>query len=118
MGWFERFRLRRAVRRYARYVPAALRKGWGKSEFYTPGQVESVLNALKMTDGYQDLARAVFLTETDFLEASDGNLNLSYDEIRDLFFSFSSVSGYGQYEHAPLSDGDAVNRYGVGWSRE
>ncbi|MDC7681970.1 hypothetical protein PQU92_01690 [Asticcacaulis sp. BYS171W] len=116
MGWFERFRLRRAARRYARYVPAALRKGWGKSEFYTVGQVEAVLTSLDVSGSFKDIARAAFLTQEDYHLSQDSRAGLSYADARSLFHEMQAKLpyAYGRYEFEAMENVQAARQYGVG----
>jgi hypothetical protein len=53
----------RAAKRYARKLPRGLRKGWGKSRSYTPGQIQATVKALKLDPRFIVFGYAAFLSE-------------------------------------------------------
>lgn len=58
----------RAAKRYARRLPGALRKGWGRSASYTPGQIQSAVKTLRLDPRFIVFGYAAFLSEEAFAE--------------------------------------------------
>lgn len=108
MGWLDRFKRDRAVRRLARRVPPALAVGWGGSKFYTVGQIGRVLRNLKLEGPYALTAYAAFLGREDFQVHAGDDANMTYDEARALFFRHVPGSG-SPYTHDPMTNEGAAN---------
>jgi hypothetical protein len=57
-----------AAKRYARQLPAALRKGWGRLASYTPGQIQAAVKTLRLDPRFIIFGYAAFLSEETFAE--------------------------------------------------
>jgi len=114
MKWLNQFGLNRAAKTYAKQLPAAMNAGWGSSDVYTIGQVKAAIRHLSLKGRYIAIAYAAFLTREDFasLEA-EYPTPIAYDTARELF-ALHRQRLLESYRHSPMSNADAVSRYGVG----
>ena len=105
----------RTAKTYARQLSAELSAGWGAAEFYTPGQVATVLRRLKLRGSAVALAYAAFTTRGDFeTVGSDLPGRIGYDEARELMNRAAPGILSAAYRQGPMSNTDAASRYGVG----
>ncbi len=83
-GFIHRVRCRAAARRYARQLPAQVRKDYGWSEFYSPPQIEHSAARASLPLQYIQFGYALFLDEPAFdLRRGDG-ISCSYADLRAL----------------------------------
>jgi len=114
MKWFNQFGLDRAAKAYAKRLPAEMNAGWGSSEVYTIGQVKAAIRHLGLKGRYIAIAYAAFLTKEDFTSVeAEYPTPIAYDAARELFERHRQRAAE-TYRHNPMSNADAVNRYGVG----
>ncbi len=83
MGFFERFKKRRAIRSYARLLPKFLARDYGRSKAYTPAQVKSSIERHGLNTEYSCYGIAMFSDREGFdqFHATFGEL-CNYDEMR------------------------------------
>jgi hypothetical protein len=83
----------RAAKRYARRLPGALRKGWGRSASYTPGQVQAAVKILRLDPRFIVFGYAAFLSEEAFAEIyANGPPLVSRESARETFHRFALFS--------------------------
>jgi hypothetical protein len=109
MNWFDWISLNRAAKRYARRLPAELRRCWGADDTYTPGQIRTAIATLKLPKQWSALGYAAFLNEADFTAMSPAAPSaLTYDMARQRFqryrgrpsstaYAFENTVGEGNY---------------------
>jgi hypothetical protein len=86
MGWLEAFRLRSAAIAYGRKLPNHLARAYGRGGTYTPGQVRTAVDALRLDPRFVALALAAYLDEADYQALlGDMPLPLDYGEARATF---------------------------------
>lgn len=112
MTWFGEMGANFTAWRLARRLPQFLRAGWGKSEFYTVGQIDAGLAELKVTGPYRVIGYAAYLAETDFDAATDNRSPISYDAARRKFFGLLPWNGPGPYAFDPITNANASNQVG------
>lgn len=89
--------------------------GWGTAEFYTAGQVKAALRHLDLDGPYAVVAYAAFLTREDFLaHAEEYPTIFPYDRARGLFDRYRPRPDARGYVQSPLTNEQAVSRYGLG----
>ncbi len=83
MGFFERFRKRRAIKIYARRLPRLLAKDYGRSQSYTPAQVRKTIERHGLNATYSCYGIAMFSGREGFdqFHAESGE-QCNYDEMR------------------------------------
>ena len=98
MKLFEAFR--NPAKRYARELGPWLRKSFGSSQFYAPGQILRGVKELRLDARFIVFGYAAFLSKADFEETKENlPVQFSYDEARAKFERFitprtpSSASG-------------------------
>ena len=114
MGWFAKWRLNRAARRYALRLLRRLRQGWGTSKTYTQGQIDAAVLDLRLDPKYVFIAYAVFLSPDDltaseaaFLEFTPAQAKVAFDNWRPISTQWSPSDSYdGSYA--------AADNYGSG----
>jgi len=107
--------LRRAAKRYAGRLPAALVRSWGRADFYTFGQVRTALTGLRLECRYDAVAYAGCVTEATYLaNAASLPLVLPYDQARAMLMRYLSKSGPATYAFEPMSNEQAATTYGLG----
>jgi hypothetical protein len=93
MGWFRRMRMRRAAKQYARRLGPHLRRTYGLSDTYTPGQIRNGIDRLRLDSTYVVLGYAAFLDKDSFTTlASDMPVAVPFDQARALVERFSQSS--------------------------
>jgi len=93
MGWLQHMRMRRAAKQYARRLGPHLRRTYGLSGSYTPGQIRTGIDKLRLDAQYIALGYAAFLDETSFAAlASDMPVVVPFDQGRALVERFSRSS--------------------------
>jgi hypothetical protein len=96
MGWLQQMRMRRAARQYARRLGPHLRRTHGLSDNYTPGQIRTGIDKLRLDAQYIALGYAAFLDEAGFAAlASEMPVVVPFDKGRDLVERFSRSSFFG-----------------------
>jgi len=110
MTWLGELSANVVAWRLARRLPQLLQKGWGGSEFYTVGQIDAGLAALKVKGPYRAIAYAAYLTETDFDAVTEGRSPIFYDAARRKFFGLVPWSGPSPYAFTPISNADAASQ--------
>jgi hypothetical protein len=83
-GWYGRWRLRAAIRKYARRFGATLLQDYGASDFYTPGQIEHTARKLNLPRRYLCIMQAGFLPEDKFNRLNPFCYYGSYAALRNL----------------------------------
>jgi hypothetical protein len=92
-----------AARRYARKLPAALRKGWGRSASYTPGQIQAAVRSVKLDPKYIVFGYAAFLSKEAFAEVyADAPPPIPREAARKTFVRFVTF-GLGAWNPASES---------------
>ena len=56
LSWFENYRRKRAAKRYARRLTPRLAKDYGRSEFYTKAQIDTVIKNLGLESKFVAIA--------------------------------------------------------------
>jgi hypothetical protein len=96
-------------------MPAEMASGWGFAEFYTPSQVRAALRHLGLDGPYAVVAYGAFLTKEDFVaHAEKYSTIIPYDRARSLFSRYRPLPGKWGYVQEPLTNEQAVGRYGLG----
>lgn len=73
----------RAIFRYAKDLPFALAKDYGKSNFYFPAQVESTIKRQRLSTRYTAFALVMFCSNETYVKAqSEVKFDLDYEEGR------------------------------------
>lgn len=86
---FERLRLKRAARGYARKLPRQLARDYGPSEFYTEAQIRRSVDRAALSAKFVAIGLAAYLHEEAFdALSSTMPIAIDYDEARLLFLSF------------------------------
>lgn len=100
------FGKRRAIKNYARKLPALLKKDYGWSDKYTVGQVRRSIERHRLNPNYTIYAYAMFICKNDFQQL-DQKTSMTYEELRleltDSYRSFS-VSHSEAYIGGNLTD--------------
>jgi hypothetical protein len=65
-GWWTRFELRRAAKRYADKLPSHLSQSYGKSRTYTSGQLTTAVQHLGLSPRHIALAFAAYQDQADY----------------------------------------------------
>jgi len=86
MGFFETYRLNAAAKRYARMLPAQIKKDYGASEFYTSAQIAAAVRRAKLPEAFIAFALAKYLPREVF--DNDVETEFSYDLLYDKFKSY------------------------------
>lgn len=110
MLWIQKIWMHLAARHYATRLPPMLRAEWGKSVYYTSGQVETLLNRLGGDKTYAVIAFAALLTKDDFDRQDIKTRGLNYGEARSLYRRYSN--GSNAYAFESTTDDQARSR---GW---
>jgi hypothetical protein len=115
MGWLERYRIGRAARAMAHKLPSIMAKEWGRADYYTPPQVRRALQMTGLAGRYDFLALAAFLTRQAYDDASaaEGFMH-DYEAARRLFEKHLPGGFAGTYWQSPVSNAEAISRYGPG----
>jgi hypothetical protein len=93
MGWLQQMRMRRAAKQYARRLGPHLRRTYGLSDNYTPGQIRNGIDKLRLDSTYVVLGYAAFLNEASFAAlASDMPVVVPFEQGRALVERFSRSS--------------------------
>ncbi len=112
MNWLDRILLNRAAKKYARRLPAEMRRCWGAGETYTLGQIKTAIASLKLPERWAVLGYAAFLNEAEFATMSSAlPVGLTYDSARACFqrhrvragsttYAFENTVGEGEYPSA------------------
>jgi hypothetical protein len=87
-GIIERLRLRSAARRYARALPAQLRRDYGGGP-YTRAQIRGSAQRAKLPLAYVCIGYAAFLNEDAFREAADARFRDDYHALRAIFARYA-----------------------------
>jgi len=83
MGFFERWRKRRAIKNYARRLPGLLAKDYGRSKSYTPAQVRSSIERHGLNTEYSCYGVAMFSDRESFDQFhADIGEPCNYDDMR------------------------------------
>ena len=110
MNWLKTFRKHRAAKQYARKLPNQLVAGWGHSQYYTGGQINSAVQKLNLDADFITIGYAVFLPEDQFNElVAEMPISLSYEDARTIFNRYrrrtlTSASGFAP-ERLETGDG-------------
>jgi hypothetical protein len=89
MSWLEAFRLRRAAIAYARKLPNHLARAYGRGRTYTPGQIRTAVDALKLDPQFVALALAAYLEDCNYQDLRDGlPMTLDYNHARATFLRY------------------------------
>lgn len=81
MAWFLKYRTKRAAKKYALKMPAALGKGYGGSDYYTPAQIRATAKRLRLNLKFIALGYAAFLEPEQFASLiNDMPIKITYDE--------------------------------------
>src|SRR5215472_17570538 len=67
MNWLDRWRMRRAARRYARRLPGYMVRNWGGADAYTEAQVAKALQHFRLGGPFVALAYAALLSKDDYI---------------------------------------------------
>jgi len=110
MTWPGELRANWIAWRLARRLPQFLSAGWGGSEFYTVGQIDAGLAALKVKGPYRAIGYAAYLAEPDFDAVTEGRSPISYDAARRKFLGLVPWRGPSPYAFSPISNADAVTQ--------
>jgi hypothetical protein len=113
MGWFANFRRRRALKRLARRMPAALREDYGHRPPYAPLQVQATMNRQGLADRDLVYALALFCPVPAALDSAlDGvraeDLEAARTEMGDLLFDGDSSFAFADVEMAAADDGSGL----------
>ena len=84
LGWFRRWRIRAALRRYGKGIGATLLRDHGASEFYTPEQIDRTIQKLGFPHRYCPIIQAGFLPEQTFILLNPVCRLGGYAELRSL----------------------------------
>jgi hypothetical protein len=104
-GWFGRWRLRAAIRKYAGRFGTTLLHDYGASDFYTAGQIEHTAKKLGLPRGYLCVMQAGFLPEGKFNRLNPFCRLGSYTELRDLLLEHCSwIPASASFEPLPVSN--------------
>jgi uncharacterized protein DUF6559 len=104
MGLLDRWRLRRAAKRYARSLGPALVAAFGASEFYTPPQIRTAVSRNGLDARFLALAYAAFLPEAQFdAMKQDMPRPLAYAEARALLERYRPSQVFSASGEAPES---------------
>lgn len=84
MGFIERLRRKRAIKAYIKELPGLLARDYGRSDRYTPRQVQRTLERNRLSKTYAPFAVASFCGRDEFYlhreEFADGSAD--YDAMR------------------------------------
>lgn len=87
MDWLAASRLHGIAKHYAHTLPKFLEDAYLHSEFYTRGQIDHAVEALKLPREYIGLAYAAYLPKAAFDEThATLPLPMDYEQARDEFF--------------------------------
>ena len=93
MRWLQQMQMRRAAKQYARRLGPHLRRTYGLEGYYTPGQIRTGVDNLRLNAQYIALGYAAFLDEASFAAvASEMPVAVPFDEGRALVDRFSRPS--------------------------
>ena len=81
--------LRSAARKHARYLGPRLRRDYGGSEHYTPGQIRAAAGNCKLNMDYIAIGYAAFMSEATFRDIVP---NEDYQPLRDLFDRYQGTN--------------------------
>jgi hypothetical protein len=88
MGLFGRFKLNRAIRRYAAELPRRLYADYGAAAFYTPAQVATATRKLKVDPAVLVYGCAMFLNEDAYNALPSNTRNqITYEDARTTFIA-------------------------------
>ena len=112
-GWFGRWRLGAAIRKYAGRFGATLLRDYGASDFYTPGQIEHAARKLGLPRGYLCVMQAGFLPQDKFIRLNPCCRFGSYAALWDLLLEHCIwVPASASFEQLPVSNyisvGDSI----------
>ncbi len=84
MGLLARFRARRAIKAYVRWMPRLLHKDYGGSDAYTPAQVRKTIERHGLDSNHCAYAIAMFCDRENFAEfQSQFGASVSFDAMRE-----------------------------------
>ena len=92
MGWFSKYRHRKAIKKYLTLLGPVLRQRYGGADSYTIGQVQTTIGVLNLPLNYAAYGCAIFLSADDFDQIRNElpgppDYETVRQEIADLFFS-------------------------------
>jgi hypothetical protein len=94
MGFFTWYSRRRALKRYARQLPTALRTRYGAAPEYTPAQVLATVESLGLSKKHILFAYACFLSESSFATLGvDLATRGKYQDFKDAILPFLNQPG-------------------------
>lgn len=89
MGWFRRWRMRRAAKQYARRLGPYLQHAYGASDCYSPAQIRTSVRKLGLNPGFIALGYAGFVPGDQYaLAANDAPVWIPYAEAHGVFEQF------------------------------
>jgi len=89
-------------------------EGWGASETYTVGQVDTALRSAGLKGAHKSIAYAGLMSETDFLAHEAGQPRMPYEQARALFGEALPGGSWTAYLQQPITNEDAIRRHGFG----
>jgi|GEM_PF-1778405 len=114
-NWFSNLKRRRAIKKYAKKLGPTLKKNYGRSKYYSPGQIKTAATKAKLSISHIDVGYAMYLEKNKFetLHQELGK-QCNYDDIRteignlcfsgDNTFTTSDTMSYGGYS-SDFTDG-------------
>lgn len=91
----------RVVKRYARQLPAQLRRSYGNAPRYTPAQIRTAAAKLKLPGKYICLGYAAFLPAEEYAAlAACMPLFMEYEQARSKLFRFAPPPVFSQSGNA------------------
>lgn len=107
-NWFLNTKRRRAIKKYAKKLGPVLKKRYGKSKHYTPGQIKTATTKARLSHDHICYAYAMYMDKANFdtLHEELGK-ECNYNDMRneigtlcfsgDSNFSSSDVMSYGGF---------------------
>lgn len=86
----------------AKTMPGFLVGSWGRSDEYTPAQVDRAIKDTNCNAEYSDHAYAMFCSEETFSEISDGNYQELSTELGGMFFDGNNNYNFIDFADSPL----------------
>ncbi len=65
-NWFSNLKRRRAIKKYAKKLGPILKRDYGKSIHYTPGQIRAATTKAKLSHNHICYAYAMYMDKTNF----------------------------------------------------
>jgi hypothetical protein len=86
VNWLDRWRMRRAARRFAKRLPGYMRRNWGGADDYTEAQVAKALQHFRLGGPFTAIAYAGLVSEPHYIAmAARLPRVLPYDLAREAF---------------------------------